>query len=166
VLLVIASLSLPSSVAAQDEQRSSFLASLVKGVVFDPTTYAPAIISYDARMRDWNSSQVFFQNGYLERNPKFTATGLPQDTPLSYAEGRQVILRDALIHLQVSAVHNATTRTLERMLIERFPQKRKLIRVLGWIERTAFASYLSYQLSHQHYRQARENVRLAQMYGW
>lgn len=166
MLLVIASLCLPSTLAAQDEERSPFLVDLAKGIVFDPTTYAPAVIAYDGRMRDWHSSQVFFQNGYLERNPKFTATGLPYDTPLSYNAGRQVILKDALVHLQVSAIHNATSRTLERVLMERFPEKRKLIRVLGWVERSAFASYLSYQLSHQHYRQARENERLARRYGW
>ena len=38
VLLVIASLCLPSTLAAQSEQRSPFLVELAKGVVFDPTT--------------------------------------------------------------------------------------------------------------------------------
>jgi len=166
MLLVIASLCLPSTLSAQDDRRPSFLAELARGVAFDPTTYAPAIITYDARMRDWKTSQIFFQHGYLERNPKFTATGLPYDTPLTYEAGREVILRDAVVHLQVSAIHNAGTRSLERVLIERHPDKRTLIRVLGWIERTAFASYLAYQLSHQHYRQARENQRLAVTLGW
>ncbi len=166
VLFAIAAVCLPAPLAAQDDQRSSFLADVAKGIAFDPTTYAPAIVAYDGRMRDWRTSQPFFERGYLERNPKFTATGFSYDTPLSYEDGRRVILKDALIHLQVSAVHNATSRTLEYMLIDRFPEKRKLIRVLGWIERSAFASYLGYELSHRHYQQARENERLARMYGW
>lgn len=164
VLLVTATL--PATLAAQDEQRSSFLASLAREVAFDPTTYAPAAIAYDGRMRDWKTSQPFFQHGYLEKNPLFTVSGLPNDTPLGYEAGRRVILKEALVHLQVSAVHNFTSRTVERMLLERFPEKRTFIRVLGWIERTAFASYLAYELSHRHYQQARENQRLAASYGW
>ena len=166
VLLVIASLALPSTAAAQDEERSPFLVNLAKQIALDPTTYAPAAIAYDARMRDWKTSQPFFQHGFLEVNPKFTISGLPNDTPLSYEEGRNVILRDALVHLQISAIHNATSRSLEQLLLDRFPDNRKLIRVIGWVERTAFASYLSYQLSHQHYGQAKKNVTIAASYGW
>jgi hypothetical protein len=160
-LLVVAVLSWPSTLAAQDERRSPFLVDLAKEVAFDPTTYAPTIIAYDAATRDWNSSQIFFQHGYLERNPKFTLSGLPNDVPLSYDAGRRVILKDAFVHLQVSAIHNATTRVLERMLSEQFPERRKLIRVLGWIERSVFASYLAYELSHRHYEQASTNKRVA-----
>jgi hypothetical protein len=152
--------------AAQEERDSPFVATLAKQIVFDPTTYAPALIAYDATMRDWKTSQPFFQNGYLERNPRFTLSGLPNDQPLSYDAGRRVILKDALVHLQLSAVHNVTSRSLERMLLGRFPEKRKLIRVLGWVERTVFASYLAYELSHKHYRQASDNERLAREYGF
>jgi hypothetical protein len=166
VSIVVVSLCVPSRAAAQEEQRSPFLATLAKQIVFDPTTYAPTLIAYDATMRDWKTSQAFFQNGYLERNPRFTLSGLPNDRPLSYQAGRRVILKDAFIHLQLSTVHNATSRSLERMLMGRFPEKRTLISVLGWIERTVFASYLAYELSHQHYRQASENERLAREYGF
>ncbi len=159
-LLAIAVLSFPSTLSAQDEQRSPFLLDLAKEVIFDPTTYAPTIIAYDATMRDWNSSQIFFENGYLERNPKFTVSGRPNDVPMSYDAGRRVILKDAFIHMQVSGIHNATTRIFERMLMERYPENRKLIRVLGWVERSVFASYLAYQLSHKHYEQAGANKRV------
>lgn len=143
------------------ERRTPILVGLATQILFDPTTYAPTIIAYDAASRDWASSQVFFQHGYLERNPKFTASGLPTDLPLGYEAGRRVILKDALVHLQVSAVHNAASRSFEWMLIDRFPERRTLVRIVGWIERSVFASYLTYELSSQHYRQAGENARLA-----
>src|SRR3954471_6150853 len=80
---------------AQEEKRSSAFADIVKGVVFDPTTYAPAAIAYDATMRDWNTSQLFFQNGFVEHNARFTVTGRPDDIALSYTVGKQQIFRDA-----------------------------------------------------------------------
>src|ERR1700681_3755202 len=69
---------------AQDEKRSSAFADVVKGVALDPTTYAPALIGYHATMKDWNTSQPFFQNGFVEHNQRFTVTGRPDDTALSY----------------------------------------------------------------------------------
>src|SRR5436190_11291945 len=74
--------------SAQDEKRSSASADVVKGVVFDPTTYAPALIGYDATMKDWKTSQPFFRNGYVEHNERFTITGQPNDTALDYMLGR------------------------------------------------------------------------------
>src|ERR1700730_15771631 len=69
---------------AQDEKKSSALADVVKGVFFDPTTYAPAVIGYDATMRDWNTSQPFFKNGFVEHNARFTVTGRSDDTAMNY----------------------------------------------------------------------------------
>ena len=60
--------------SAQDDKSSSAFADVVKGVVLDPTTYAPALIGYDATMRDWNTSQPFFRNGFVEHNQRFTLT--------------------------------------------------------------------------------------------
>ena len=60
-----------------------------------------------------------------------------------------------------SVVNNAVSASLERALINRAPGHRKLIRTLGWIERTAFASYWSYRLSVRHLEQWRLNQRLA-----
>src|SRR3954468_15254190 len=91
---------------AQEEKRSSAFADIVKGVILDPTTYAPAAIAYDATMRDWNSSQPFFRHGYFERNERFTISGLPNDRPLSYSDGRQRILSDAFVNLQMSLANN------------------------------------------------------------
>src|SRR5580765_291644 len=78
---------LPASAFAQSEQRSSFAASTFKGVIFDPTTYAPALIAYDATMRDWKTSQPLFRAGYMELNERFTVSGLPRDVPVSYEVG-------------------------------------------------------------------------------
>src|SRR5262249_25940651 len=145
----------PLTVSAQEQP--SPLGDTVKRVIFDPTTYAPAIIAYDGTMRDWNSSQPFFRNGYIEHNERFTLTGRPNDFPVSYEVGRRRILSDALVNLQMSVVNNIADQLFERALITRYPEHRKLVRVLGWIERGAFASYMSYQLSAQHYQQAAMN---------
>jgi hypothetical protein len=151
-------------VSAQNREQSSFLASTFKGVILDPTTYAPSVIAYDATMRDWNSSQVFFGHGFLEHNERFTVTGRPDDVAMSYTAGRRRILSDAFLNLQMSLVNNVTDRVFERVLLDRFPEHRKLVRALGWIERVSFASYLSLQLSAAHYRQAAQNeARAAQM---
>src|SRR6187549_2099195 len=86
-------------IAQENSKDSSAVADVIKGVVFDPTTYAPAFISYDATLKDWNTSQSFFQNGYVERNPRFTLTGLSNDRPVSYVVGRNQIMKDTLTTL-------------------------------------------------------------------
>ena len=156
----------PVRAFAQSSDQSSLLADTFKRVVFDPTTYAPAIVAYDATMRDWNSSQAFFRNGYFERNERFTINGRPDNAPISYAAGRNQILTDALINLQISVANNVADQVFERMLVNRFPEHRKLVRTLGWIERISFASYMSYRLSDAHYRQASENIARAQQLGF
>jgi hypothetical protein len=166
VTLIIAGPCVPSHASAQGDQHSPFLVDLANEIVFDPTTYAPSIVAYDAAMRDWNTSQLFFRNGFLEHNPRFTVSGLPNDTPVSYSTGRRMILKDGLVHLGLSTVHNVTSRTLEHMLLDRHPEKRTLIRVIGWVERSVYALSLAYALSHKHYRQAAENERLALEYGF
>jgi len=155
-----------SNVAAQDRETSSFLGSVIKGVVFDPTTYAPAALSYDSTMRDWKSSQPFFQHGFLEHNQRFTISGLPNDQAVSYSVGGHRILMDSLTTLQVSLVNNLTSRVVEQTLMEHYPEHRKLVKTVGWIERVAFAASMSYVLSDQHYRQWRMNENLAGQMGF
>lgn len=154
---------IPSPVSAQEQH--SPIGDTVKSVIFDPTTYAPAIIAYDATMRDWNTSQPFFRAGFVEHNERFTLTGRPNDVPISYEDGQRRILTDALVNLQMSVVNNVADQLFERMLLSRFPEHRKLVKTLGWIERVSFASYMSYQLSAQHYRQAGMNAQRAQQMG-
>ncbi len=52
-----------SSVSAQDRDHASFVPDVVKKVILDPTTYAPAIVAWEATCLDWQSSQIFFRNG-------------------------------------------------------------------------------------------------------
>lgn len=157
--------SIPASLVAQ-EREPSFLAAVAKQVALDPTTYAPAIIAYDGTVRDWTTSQVFFRNGFLEANGRFTISGLPYDAPLSYSDGHRRILIDAMTTLEMSVVNNFTGRVLERMLIERHPGHRKLVRTLGWIERISFSVGMSYVMSVEHYRQAQDNTRRAAALGY
>lgn len=132
-----------------------------KQVAFDPTTYAPAIIAYTSTKLDWDTSQVFFRNGYVEGNPRFTMNGQPNDLPMSYRRGNKLILSDSLEILGGSMANNFLERTFEQMMMERFPDHPKLMKTLGWIERTAFASYWSYRLSANHWRQWDANKRQA-----
>ena len=164
-VLVALTILVPLRASAQHPEQSSFLADTFKRVILDPTTYAPAVISYNATMRDWNTSQPFFNNGYFEGNERFTLSGLPNDRPVSYSVGRQRILSDSLVTLQMSLAHNVADQMFERLLIDRFPTHRKLVRTIGWIERSAFASYMSYYLSVRHYRQAVVNQVYAQQMG-
>jgi hypothetical protein len=165
VLLLVVSFLLPSYVSAQDSEQPSPVADVVKRVALDPTTYAPAMIAYGATIRDWNSSQPFFQNGFVEHNARFTLTGRPDDVAVSYEVGRRRIFMDALTNLQVSVVNNVTDSIIERVLVARHPEHRTLWRTLGWIERISFASYMSYRLSADHFRQAQLNEQRAQALG-
>jgi hypothetical protein len=147
--------------SAQDEKRSSAFADVVKGVVLDPTTYAPALIGYDATMRDWNTSQPFFRNGFVEHNQRFTVTGQPDDTALNYMVGRNQIFKDAVTAFGVTAVQNATSRVVERALLQKYPNHRKIVKSIGWIQRVSIASLMSYHLAAPHYRQAQINAQRA-----
>jgi hypothetical protein len=155
-----------ASATAQDHQQPSPVISIVKEEVLDPTTYAPAVIAYDATVRDWNTSQPFFRNGFTELNPRFTISGLPNDVPVSYSDGRRRILSDAVGNLGLSLFNNFTERVFERTLMTRYPEHRKMVRTAGWIERVAFGASMSYVLSAQHYRQARSNALIARELGY
>ena len=146
--------------------QPSPLLDVFKRVVFDPTTYAPGLVAYEAHHLDWSSSQVFFEHGYLEDNPEFTLSGLAHDVPVSYAAGNRQIAKTGFATLGVSLLHNTAVAVLERAAIERFPGHRHLVRVLGWTERIAFASYLSYSQSAVHFRQWQRNGDLARQLGY
>ena len=165
LLVALISLS-PLRASAQEQDQPSFLTDTVKRVVIDPTTYLPATISYDATYRDWQTSQPLFQHGFYERNPRYTVSGLPNDVPLSHGAGNRKILTDAMFNLGTSVTNNVTANIIERVLVERYPEHRKLWRTLGWVERISFASYMSYRLSIGHYRQAQWNEQVARQQGW
>jgi hypothetical protein len=183
IVITVMSLSLTAPVLAQDQQnqqtaqdretaappimseRPFSFWSLTKDVALDPTTYAPSVLSYTSTRLDWDTSQVFFRNGYVEDNPRYTATGLAHDTPMGYNAGNRKILGDTMTILGGSLAHNYTERLFERYLMEKYPDHRKLVRTIGWIERIGFSSYWSYRLSAAHFRQWQANDRLASQLG-
>ena len=163
VLILVLSFAAPTLAQEQDrEKRTPFAVELLR----DPTTYVPAGLLYTSMRLDWASSQPFFQNGFLEDNARYTVSGLPKDRPLTYGEGNTKILKDSLAVLPASFVNNALTHMIERRLSDRYPEHRKLWKTLSWVERVAFASYVSYRLSAPHFRQWQKNERLALQYGF
>ena len=158
LLIVVLSL-VPWNASAQD-QGTSPIGRAIKATLLDPTTYPPAMVTYDGTMRDWKTSQTFFRNGFVEQNPRFTLSGRSGDKAVSYEAGRNQILRDSLSVLAVSAAHNFSTQLIEQALRDRYPEHRKIVTALGWIERSAVASLMSYELAGPHYRQWRQNQRL------
>jgi hypothetical protein len=165
-LLTIAALVGVSRAAVAQEPPALSVVGMVRTVALDPTTYAPALIAYDSTVRDWDTSQVFFAHGFHERNERFTVSGLPNDVPVSYDAGRRRILGDALVTLRTSVANNVTSHLVERLLARRYPQRTKLLKSVGWIERASVASYMSYRLSAKHYRQAQYNDAFAARLGF
>jgi hypothetical protein len=165
-LAVLMVCSVPTATAAQDPDRPAPVSEIVKRVALDPTTYAPAVVAYEAHHLDWKSSQVFFQHGFLEHNGEFTVSGRADDTPVSYAAGNRTIVVTSVGVLRTSLIHNVSGALIERLLVERYPRHRTLLRRLWWIERMAFASYVSYRESAGHFRQWRRNEHLARQLGY
>ena len=156
----------PCVTVAQDQPRSNVVLDVTKAVVFDPTTYAPAILSYTSQRMDWKTSQPLFEQGWLEHNQRFTISGRPDDKPISFGAGNRQIMRMAFLHLQESVVNNATTQIFERVLAEKYPNHRKLFKTLGWAERIGFASYVSYLASVDHFKQSQRNIEIARAHGY
>jgi hypothetical protein len=163
VVLLVA-LAAPAS--AQKDEPAPSLPGVVRTVFLDPTTYVPAIVAWQATRLDWRSSQIFFENGWSEHNSGFTTSGRVDDTAIGYAAGNRQITMDAFANARLSVVNNFSSRLVERVLIRRYPGHRRLIRSLGWIERTALASYWTYRLSAGHFRQWQQNERLARQLGY
>ncbi|HSK11121.1 MAG TPA: hypothetical protein VK911_16180 [Vicinamibacterales bacterium] len=167
IVVALMLLAAASAGAQEQEQDQGRLAlAVIKEVALDPTTYAPALIAWGATHLDWQSSQVFFENGWWEQNPRFTVSGRAGDTAIGYGAGNQKIFLDALATLRLSLINNVPERAIEALLIRRYPQHRTLLRTLGWIERTGVASYWAYRLSARHFRQWRENERRARQLGY
>lgn len=166
VLAIVLLVVLASPASAQEPAPAPLLIDAAKAVVLDPTTYAPAVVGWGATRLDWRSSQVFFQLGWTEHNPRFTTSGLRDDTAIGYAAGNRKIAVDALANLRLSMVNNFSSHLVERLLIRRYPTRRRLVRTVGWIERIAFASYWTHRLSADHFRQWQDNDRRARQLGY
>ena len=166
VVVAAVTAQLAAAVTACAEDRPSAGWSVVRQVVFDPTTYSPAIVSHAAERLDWKSSQVFFAHGYVEHTPQFTVSGRADDIPIGYAAGNRVILGNTLKDLGSSALNNAGVAIVEQLLLNRYPNHPKLIRALGWVQRISFAVGLATVQSANHFRQWRQNERLARELGY
>jgi hypothetical protein len=165
-LFALAVVCTPTVATAQETGgRSNLALDLTKAVLLDPTTYVPATLSYTSQRMDWNSSQVLFNAGWVEHNARYTVSGRPDDTPLSYAAGNNQIRRDALAHFQESVVNNLSTQIFERVLAQKYPQHRKLLKTLSWVERISFSSYVGYMASANHFSQVQRNQQMARQYG-
>jgi hypothetical protein len=164
-LFVFAVVFTPNVVSAQESGRSNVAVDLAKAVLLDPTTYAPATLSYASQRMDWKTSQVLFNAGWLEHNARFTVSGRPDSAPISFEAGNSQIRRDALAHLQESMVNNLSTQIFERVLAQKYPEHRKLLKALGWVERISFSSYVSYLASVDHFKQVQKNQEMARAYG-
>ena len=156
----------PAAASAQDRAPSNVVLDVAKAVVFDPTTYAPATLSYTSQRMDWKTSQTLFQQGWLEHNYRFTVSGKPDDAPISFEAGNRQITRMALLHLQESIVNNVSAQIFERVLADKYPEHRKLFKTLGWAERIGFASYVSYLASVNHFKQSQRNMEMAREHGY
>ena len=156
----------PAWALAQVEESRPFAWDVARAVLIDPTTFAPAVISYVAIRQDWKTSQILFANGWLEQNPRFTISGRANDVPVNYDQGARRIRIAACGVLQYSAAHNIGVAVVERLLVSRYRHRKALIRTLSWVERIAFASVLTYHNSAEHLRQASSNRRLAHEYGY
>ncbi len=118
-----------------------------KDIILDPTTYIPNGVYFTAKKLDWDSSQVFFRNGYVEENSDYTISGKAKDIPISYSAGNRRIFMKTLPILGSSVLNNAAVSISERILIHYYPNHRKLIKSIGWIEKIASASYYGYKYS-------------------
>jgi hypothetical protein len=155
----------PRIASAQNEARPNIVLDIAKSVLFDPTTYAPAALSYTSERMDWNTSQALFKAGFVEHNARYTVSGLPDRTPISYEVGNRQIRGDALRYLQESVVNNLSAQIFERTLTRKYPEHRKLFKVLSWAERISFSAYVGYLSSADHFRQVQRNGNLARQYG-
>jgi hypothetical protein len=164
-VLVLAAFVTPALVSAQDTGRSNAVVDLTKAVLFDPTTYAPAGLSYASQRMDWKTSQVLFSAGWLEHNSRYTVSGRADDVPVGYEAGNRQIRRDALAHLQESLVNNFSTQLFERALSQKYPEHAKLFKTLSWVERISFSSYVGYLASVDHFKQVQRNEQMAHEYG-
>jgi len=156
---------IPRVASAQDESKPNVVLDIAKSVLFDPTTYAPATLSYTSQRMDWKTSQALFNAGWMEHNARYTVSGRPDDKALSYEAGMRQIRRDALMHLQESIVNNVSAHIFEHALTQKYPEHRKLFKTLSWLERISFSAYVGYLASVDHFHQVTRNQELARQYG-
>ena len=167
LFLSIMILTMPAVASAQsDDGDSNLFWDITRSVVFDPTTYAPATLAYTSMNLRLAELSAAVPQWLGRAEPSFYGER-PAERYSRQLYGRERKIRQmALLHLQESIVNNAAANIFERVLAEKYPQHRKLFKVLSWMERIAFASYVSYMASANHFKQAERNRQLAIQYGY
>ncbi len=164
-ILLAVILAAPRPIEAQNK-AGGFIKGVAKDVVLDPTTYGPFGASWLGKQLDWNSSQIFFEHGFVESNSDFTINGLPYDKPISYGAGSRKVILISLPVLQLSLINNAGVSVAGRLLMRRYPKHRKLIKTIGWVEKIAVNGYIGYKYSHRNFRQWQTNKNVARQLGY
>jgi hypothetical protein len=158
IALVAAALAALLAAPAGAQSLGEHTRSVAIDVLKDPTTYAPAIVTEIGKTLDWNSSQPFFAAGYVEDNPFYTISGLPHDRPVSRATGHQINAEVSLQVLLTSVANNALVSVASRTLAARWPEHKRVIRVVSIAERVAFAVGTAYVNSAKNFHQWRRNA--------
>ncbi len=140
---------------------------IAQSIIKDPTTYIPAGVGYVSTRLDWSSSEVFTSHGWLEKNPAFTKSGLPNDVALSQSDGNRKILSYTLQNLAQSAIANGVERVMvEKVLVPLNPSHEKALKRVGMGIRWGLCAYLTYTLSHDHLVQYSWNLDTSHNLGW
>jgi len=158
LVLVLCFFCQDTPVYAQDRLS---LSQLTKEVVTDKTTYVFAGLFWTATQGDWVSSQNWFRNGYVERNPDFTISGKPCDLPVSFGAGnRKIVLFTAQI-IGTTMLTNTGIRVGEHFLNKQYPGHKRLVAALGWIGRIGYGVILTKNNTVPHIVQWQKNTRAA-----
>ena len=165
LFLSVVLLSLPTQANAQG-RFVQFVGGVAKDVAADPTTYGPFGASLVGKKLDWDSSQIFFRNGHYELNPDYTVSGRPNDRAISYGAGNRKLVIRGLSALYWSLGNNGVVSAGERLLLKKYPEHRKLIKTIGWIEKVAANGYIGYYSSRKNFRQWRTNENMARQLGY
>ena len=70
-----------------------------------------------------------------------------------------------MAHLQESVVNNLSSQIFERLLAQKYPEHRKLLKTLSWVERISYSSYVGYLASADHFKQVQKNQAMTREYG-
>lgn len=168
IVCVVGGLSLPAY--GQDKHEfEEFVGQVgvaLKEEISSATVYVPAGVFGASAVGDWASSQTFFEHGHGELNPRYSRKGFPAQRPMSFGDGNKVIVGDIVTSIGVSLVQNVAVDLTRDFLLRRYPRRGKLIRTLVWIEKTSFATWLTYWQSSQHFAQWQKNLAMADKAGW
>ena len=160
IILAIALCSISSSASAQDSFKE-IIKEATKKAAIDPTTYIPGTVSFVSQKLDWDSSQLFFERGFVEKNPVFTLSGKPYDIPVGYGQGMKRITIMSLKQVGLSYLNNAGAEIMGKFILKQNPEKKKLVRALIKAEKIAMAVAVSYYISEGHFKQWQLNNSMA-----